>query len=104
MRLVRLIVVPKVPTNQSQLCKLAGCSKRIEVDTFLELIRPRTRASKNASRLPCEVLFVMICPAKHSAVNRQNRNSRVNKAMQRNGGSSRLDIDTLHPPSADGGR
>jgi len=28
----------------------------------------------------------------------------LNKAMQRNGGSSRLDIDTLHPPSADGGR
>jgi len=32
------------------------------------------------------------------------RHDRRTNPMQRNGGSSRLDIDTLPPPSADGGR
>jgi len=89
MRVVRLFVDSKVPTNQSQLGKLAGCSKSIDVDTFLDLIRLRPSVSKTLRDCHVKLCALQsVESAQRGAVERQNtarpnRNARANKDRDR---------------------
>ena len=66
-----------------------------------------TSTLQSSSTIYCHRLQCRVQSAAHSVLklSTQNKNKNaINKAMQRNGGSLRFDMDTLLPPSPDGGR